>query len=512
MARWRVVGLLALGVAAGVTAQEAPRPKVAGSISSILLADPRLEQPISLRRDRIYLGELLDYLSDQTNVPVTVSDRWGPMSGYELTVSLRSRPAREVMEAVRRLYSTPPDRWIWSRTERDDPGYLLLPSLSCNALREARASFSERYLIEEFDKRSRFYKLPPQQRDQLAQRDPMLKAANDSRNLGFHSFMEGLSQADVLSIIRGQPLRMPMERLTPSQREFVVSEFRRANLLGKPGVKQPSDLQGVTLIYPRHDFPTIYLDLGPVGAHGVIGGAWSKLALDDWRNQVGRRWLGSGEDRRVPTLPLSPTTGNPPLLFDRALHSVNRSIYRGQDAPAIMRLEDRHVTWKRWGDYVLARPRDWDLCDRESAIPWPLRRDLRRAAAAGHGYLRPQDWIRMSRLELEQLWNLAEEFPDADTVGRLKPLIGLWTQLSDEEQALVGRPEGAGWADFSLKTRTLLARSRGPEAARAFRFHLSWNAEARPPRVKAIGYQGPTRRQPIEYLFQPRSSPTKDRS
>jgi hypothetical protein len=499
--RYLCIAILSFVGVLGVVAEEKTQPASVGKISSVLLEDPQLEQSVSIRKDRIYLGELLDTLSDHVDAPISVSDQFGPMSGYELTVNIHSHPAREVMEGVRRLYNMPPDRWNWMRTKGDHPKYVLRPTLPGTAVREAQSNFSERYLLDEFDKRRRFYALPPNQRAQLAKEDPLLKAANNSRSPGFFSFVSGLSNDELRSVIRGRPLHLPMDRLTSGQRQFIVDEFRRANLLGKPEVKQPNDLQQVTLISTGEDIPTVYLNIGPVGAHGLIGGAWAKMALDRWQDITNQNWVGAGEDRRVPPLPLPVTELDPPLLFDRAIHAYNKGAFQGKEPRALLQLDGKVVTWKRWGDFVLARPLDWPLCDREAAVPWPLRRDLRRASIANGGFLRKQDWVRMSRLEPDQLSTLQEEFADAASVTVIKPLLELWAAMSESEQNAASRAEGAGWADFSQNTRSYLLRSRAPDAARGYHLYMNWDMNARPPRLRYASYSGANSQPAAELRF-----------
>jgi len=507
--RWLCVAVLSFVVALGVVAEEKAQPTRVGKISSILLEDPRLEHPVSIRKDRIYLGELLDTLSDQVDAHIGVSDQHGPMSGYELSVNIYSRPAREVLEGVRRLYNVPPDRWSWTRTKGDSPKYLLRGSLPCTAVQEAQSDFSERYLLDEFNKRRQFYALPPDQRAQLAKGDPLLKAANNSRSARFLSFASGLSSDELRSIIRGQPLHLPVNSLTSEQRQFIVDEFRIANLLGKPGVKQPNELQRVTLISTGEDIPTIYLNLGPVGAHGVIGGAWGKIALDRWQDTTNRNWVAAGEDRRVPSLPLPTTEAGPPLLFDRAIHAYNHGTFQSKNPRALLQLDANFVTWKRWGDFALARPRDWPLCHREAAVPWPLRRDLRRASMSNGGFLRKPDWVRMSGLEPDQLSTLEEEFPDAVNVALIKPLLELWAQMSEAEQSAAAEPEGVGWADFSQNTRNYLLRSRGSNAARAYHLYMNWDMDARPPKLTYAAYSGSRPQPKADLRFMPRSDLSK---
>jgi hypothetical protein len=244
--------------------------------TSVLAGEPALERRISLSERESYLGELLDRLTAETGVSLEASDRVAPISGYSLSVVVRNLPARDLLEELPVLFGFGRDRWFWERRRRDGPdGFLLRNTLPGGALQQARTAFDEQFILDQRRRLQAFWSLPPERRAAVAASDAFLKAGNDLRNRMFFSFIERLPEEAIVAIARGGKLDIPTDRLSPAQREFIRDEFRRANILGRPGIEQPDEMRKVTL----HDSEgTVMLQVGRVGSHGVLGGIWLTAA------------------------------------------------------------------------------------------------------------------------------------------------------------------------------------------------------------------------------------------
>jgi hypothetical protein len=107
-------------------------------------ADARLERPVTLSGERVYLGELLDRIRAQAGVPVSVDDRREAVSGLPLTVHLEARPAREVLSGLQELLSHRFLNWSWETGQ--DGEYVLTPSAApAEAARQARKAAAVRF-------------------------------------------------------------------------------------------------------------------------------------------------------------------------------------------------------------------------------------------------------------------------------------------------------------------------------------------------------------------------------
>lgn len=506
-------------------------------VHNVLAGEPRLDQRLSLSEQRIPLGELLDRLSTKTGVRLEADDRLAPISGYELTIVVRDQPARTLLEELIRLYSVPPDRWYWDRERRGGrTRYVLHNSQPAEAAAQARIQFSKQFVLDQRQQMTRFYSLPPQERAAAAQSDPFLAVLNDGRHfqrgVHFFSFVSHLSDDELRSIMAGKKLEIPVEKLSPDQRDFIRSEFALANPQSSDGspIEGPDQLQKVSLEYGGDG--TIYLNMGAVGGHGVLGGIWSDQELHKW---AVRQWLAEEDSTHAPDQTV-PAEGEKPkpeelqverdtrdallfrlarlghlnLLYDCAPGTRNSQYTQefklaGPLATVLANLEQHEmVIWKQHEGFLLLRRPDWANCMFGAQVPWPVRRDLRASAAAHGEYLVPEDWLRVSALTRDQLDTLGEEFPDASYVGGNQVAIRLAVGMTQRERAAAARPEGIGWQEFSQETQRRLLALFAREDARQVRLLLQWRIDQQPGQLRL--YLGPdvSPLRPMEIPFQKR--------
>jgi hypothetical protein len=273
----------------------------------------------------------------------------------------------------------------------------------------------------------------------------------------------------------------------------------------------------------------VFLDIGPLGGNPVLGGRWLNHALKE-RAQEG--WMADGEDRKAADR-LSPAegvrarpeelqaagetynilyrlgrVGRINVLFDRR-SGVHRSgmvsSLAGRLPEVIGALTEGPLAlglvWKRWEEFYLFRPENWDLVEMEGAPPWAVVRDLRKSAGGNDGYLRPEDWLNLSRLQLAQIERLSLDYPDASQVRNYHILFRLAADMTEQERALSARPEGSGWSDWTEATQRRVRVLYPAEDALNARLVLQWDREARPPKARIfLGVPQPGK-QPREVLF-----------
>ncbi|HTE19932.1 MAG TPA: hypothetical protein VK689_16330 [Armatimonadota bacterium] len=431
----------------------------------------------------------------------------------------------------------PPDRWYWAK-ERRSKGFILRRSLPPEAAAHAIEEFGGQFRLAEQRKLRDFYNLPPVRRAALALSDPSLAAANDprhfERNRSFFSFVENLTERDLRAIGAGERLEMPLSGLSPRQRQFIRDEFDSSdtpNPMG-PGAADPLDK---VYLYSRGN--TLFLNLGPRGGYGVLGGIW----LDQAEREQGlREWLGPGDTAQAPDEPV-PAPGEKArpeelqivrVTANQVLHRLGRlarvnvladctpamraATYsmdfgiEGRLPEVLPRLARLDLIWKRSAPFLLFRRVDW-IQGRLLAVPtWPVLRGLRAVAAGNEGYLRPDDWLRLSALRQDQLEQLEDEFPDADRIKDYQSILRLVAGMTEREREALARPGGAGRADWSPATWSRLLVLFSLEDARRLRLSLQWMTDAQPPVVRIhLRAEGQVST-PNEIKFEPRKEEKKE--
>lgn len=511
-------------------------------VRSVFAGNTALQRPLTLSTRSIRLGELVDRIAALTGVDLEVDDqRVEPVSGYSLTVVVHNRRAAETLEAIASLYSFRPDRWYWERTSREEanPKYVLRHTLPAAAARQTREAIMRATLQDQFRKLSALYSATPQQRNRMAALDPMLAAYNTPRNADFLSFLALLSPAEVDKVMSGGDVEVPRSRLSSRQRAFITKEYRDSNLLGQPNVPQPDTLDKVTVAGAGLNEPSIMLNLGPLGSHGLVGGIWMDAAL---KAASTRNWTGSDDSNQAPqgSVPAAGVStklnddvirgvrhdsllrrlgriGKLNILFDRTTPSAaERRVsmdfpLEGDLADLLPRLCKDRFVWKRRSSFLLFRPEGWEVMDRGEVPSWPVVRDLRRAVAANGGYLRPEDWIRLGRFGRDALELLEDEFPDAKVsqIGRVHGLMRLAFQVRESDRQQWDREGGVGWNDLSPRARAVLRQLEPKADLRRIRVLLQWKANAQPPSgTFYLGYQEGVKN-PIRLTFQKRVEPVE---
>lgn len=307
-ARWGARFLfVCLMLASAAWASQGPAPGSTNQGRSprlrLFSADAVLDRRVSISPRTVYLGEFLDEISRDPDFDLEADDRISNISGYSVTVVVHGRPVRDVMEGLASLFHQPPDRWYWTKERRSGRQvYTLHNTLPPGILRQSESAFVEEFLVAQHAARKEFFSSPPGRRAAMANADPSLRGANKPRSEGFFSFLAGLSDADVRSIIRGRPLHIPTASLSTAQRDFIRNEYRQAFSLNGEDPGQADQLDKVTLRTGGGGDRTVFLDLGKIGGWGVLGGNSLQGALGD---RTRRTWVSgddslTAEDRSVP--------------------------------------------------------------------------------------------------------------------------------------------------------------------------------------------------------------------
>jgi hypothetical protein len=205
------------------------------------------------------------------------------------------------------------------------------------------------------------------------------------------------------------------------------------------------------------------------------------------------------------------------LLFDRTTPgAAERTLstdfpLAGNLSDLLPRLSKDRFVWKKRAAFLLLRPEGWQALERGSIPSWPVVRDLRRAAAANGGYLRPEDWIRLGRFDRKALEHLEEEFPDAGArqIGRVHGLMRLAFLVRERDRQQWDRDGGVGWEDLSPRSRAALQELEPQTDLRRVRVLLQWKPDAKPPAATFyLGFQEGVK-SPVKLTFQKRVEPAE---
>jgi hypothetical protein len=117
------------GIAQG---QELPSQKIIDV--KMRAADPRLDTPVTVDVDRAYLGEVLEKVSVQTGVSVSIPAE-DLYSGVPITCHVKNIPLANFMNALWSLVGFSKATWqITPAAQHQPPGYQFLPTASSRAL------------------------------------------------------------------------------------------------------------------------------------------------------------------------------------------------------------------------------------------------------------------------------------------------------------------------------------------------------------------------------------------
>lgn len=461
------IALLCLSLNSATAAPKSAAP------AGLFPDDTRLEHTVTVQRGRVYLGELLESLSEQSGVVLRVDDGQGPASGIDLTVFLKDRPLREVILALPELLSIRGDQWKWQKPKAGD--YLLMHQQSLSAASAA----NRKAVVDAFSKDVRdFYrvaKMPDDQRTQAAAAYPRLFPGGQIRSGQLDLFRQ-LGDAEVERVISGLPAPATGDKLSPRGRSAL--EF------GLEG-QDPSVRSGGVTFHITWEPPMIGPVLWATNKSGIsgnlVGGplwdaAWFPGQADGWRDRndpdaqafyinqlkgVGGKplpdntmaaWLKKAaklQELNVIADPIAPRAGR---------HTSTAWLGSTPEQTILAIQFHEQMTARKCGAIHLLRHATAALSPRLHLVPWAQIKALRSAAEQGEGFLPLADLSRLASLTDWQLGGLREEFPVCD-----KGLIGPWREILSFSGLLDGRarglleaPAGIPLSETGLSARNVL--------------------------------------------------------
>ncbi len=473
-----------------------------GEITAQMRAeDPRLENRLSVRGDRWYVGELCEHMTRLAAVSIAAHDRDGA-ADPRVTVVLNDIPLGDAMNALRSLLSYEDAPYVWERSG-DAPNYryVLRRSLKAQRLPEEVTRRIEADFEAECAKLLALCRLNDDELKELAKTDPVADNMVKFPRVAAAWQMLGdvLSPEALSTVLRGeQALTLKVADLPPSGRRFVDtvwSEGERFVLTPEGGRAQAPEPDRV---YVHRDnvgpggAPALMIGLPHAGEYAYAGAL--PLQLGILRSHL-PPWTLDGEtatDPREDTVLSRPPKGvaepadagslmhrlaqiaeaahisilcrlAPPYDKVKAPPPYDKSISQYLDAMG----RNRGILQSKWcGDALLISDTGW--VRREAAqLPWRTEKMLRKSLAKKDGMSFHEVVALATSLTDQQAQTVAMDHPSLSFLRR----PGLFAALG-QEPGLVDRalsPEGvpltgkiaeiiAGLAGADVPTRALALR------------------------------------------------------
>jgi hypothetical protein len=485
-------------------------PGVAGAVAAERFADdPRLEQKLSMTAWAEPLEDLLGRLSRQTGVRLSFAGR--DVGDQRVSLLLRDQPLRRVQALLAETLGL-----YWFR-EGKAAGWRYILFEDANS-RKQEETLRERARDQfEAGLRRVIHSLiwsPEEVARQVPHDSPWSWGlTHPGRRIAFE-LLGRMEPGQWERLMATGRLTIPYASLTPADQERVRRYVEAANRdrderdlqRGTPGrhhigdVSQTGGSIGFKVFGGVPPGPDSSVDFGVEPADGHVGGSGLSLGYTDAeRRQMARESLPApfrGQERATereeePRVTVVWKGKQKPERWEAALQAVSESaglqvvsdsyLYHwwewNMDLPEAAALRDRPLAevldrvsepflyaWRREGDVVLFRQRNWYL-EKQHNVP---ERDLRRwrAHLAAGGRLRPEDLAELAPLTDRQLRNVEAAGVPTDAVTEHRTLLRLYAALNPFQRARL-RSAGVGLSEFSAAQRELLQAWKPEMALRA---------------------------------------------
>ncbi len=274
--------------------------------------DKRLEQVVSADRPWVYLGELLEALSEQSGVSVTASDADGA-AGEEMTAVLEAMPLADVMDNLTALLSHKGARWQWRREGDGSKGKpfvyrLMRPANAVGAYAEAMKAQIQADFEKDAEVMIAGLDMTPEELKQKAKQHPHVEylISGKSTRMGVQAFRDGFTPEERQKIIQGLDAKVvPLKDLSPSGlklKDYMLGQFQSLN----PGNVYRVEAASFGVGQDSNGIPSLWIGFGDLGAWSYLGS--KSLEISTLAKAV-KKWTHSGEEASSPvesrTLPKS---------------------------------------------------------------------------------------------------------------------------------------------------------------------------------------------------------------
>jgi hypothetical protein len=434
--------------------------------------DPRLERRVSLDAESIHIGQLVERLSEKSQVEVAAGDPGDGAADERVSVYLRNVPLGDVMDGLYALMSYRSAEWHWRRTRTGGKGvlrYRLVQGRDAQLL----GARLDQGVQDRFEAHAAamlaLLKMDPEDREAHLKRDPTaaLLFADASIRRGVALFGDALTPEQQLGVLRNRgQVSLPTGDLSPASKSFVTDLFRPISTvidILPDGTRRPRSLEPPTGVTIRLDgrgstlAPMLVIELRiPFSAgemrraSGYLGG---RPLSEQIMGELAAEWMLPGDDRnhRLESLPMP--AEQQPLKGQVGVEQRLKQLSEGVPVAVIARLSrplrdpgspsgvtlaeylDKKLADEPWylqhkwrGNILLISDPYWFKgrgADRP--VPYETVKWLRETQAANDGFLLlPHLAAVAGRLSQNQLLNLKGEFPVLANVAHWRPLFALY--------------------------------------------------------------------------------------
>jgi hypothetical protein len=208
-------------------------------------ADVRLNMPVSLSADRIYLGELLEMLSAKTHVLLSIDEN-DSFSGVPITCELKQLPLANVMNSLWSLLGSQNGFWEW-KAERGETAtyYNLHPTAAVRKTSERSRQAMQAALEFHAERMISMAFLSPEERKaagesfaaSVAKENPALALTyfaryddNEERWNAIRLFAYILSPDQRLRALRGERIDIPFNALNEEDHQLALPMMNKASI------------------------------------------------------------------------------------------------------------------------------------------------------------------------------------------------------------------------------------------------------------------------------------------
>lgn len=496
----RAVGILALALISTPPAACAPLTDVQRQ------ADPRLQKKVTIVASHILIGELLEKLSAQSGVSLTVGEKDGT-GDAEVLVSLKDVKLADAMDALYSLVSYKQAEWSWEQTgEGKNAVYRLAQPPAAQALAAALKAQVQKEFEAEAKTMLAAVKMTPEERKrriaELSGKDDASAFLLKDNRLcdGLSIFATAVSAELQASVLQGkQRPRVPLSQLSDAGRAFVHAEWVHSAATHNRADGTAELVPEPTFVFfnvsrpPNAISPILWIGMEGQGAYGYVGGT----PLDkELRKKLAAYWLLPGdmkEDDAEAHQVAAPKVAPPILDSHHAFHngflqlsdaanvpviarlfneegygtSVNKSPYGKTVEEFLTPLRDDMGMPHKWHDGILLLTYNgWFMEeDDQTRVPWAIVKRLRDSeSAAPDGFLPVSELFYAARhLTRPQMTRLADWFPVMANLANWYDLFSLAANSSELQTALLSKT-GSTRGDALTAASAMLGMSqRGAE-------------------------------------------------
>ena len=466
-----------------MTAALGQQPAIESPVTSKMKQrDARLKTPVSFSADRIYLGELLEKLSQQTKVSISM-DANDSFSGVEITCDLKRMALADVMNSLWSLLGNKNGSWEWSAdTRHPQPRYQLRATSAAhresdrlNRLRqEAFEQLSESLLrmaaLPPAERRVSEKKLPPFMRIDDPENEIALVSAENRGNFwaGIHLFGT-LSPELRQRVLRGQKIEVLLATLSEQDRREALTLEPAESGRGNYPKREASGTLPDRVCFQRinDSLPNagqLVISLG--NAHSLGGRTYFGIQTTELFPRTVQDWIFPGDrpmlerdEEKLPAL----TAFKPESLWEKAPR-LDRNIAQlaateGVSFLAVLPEEPvagfpietaktpRLLFWEagqhgqplmhKWRNGVLLVSYPGWFYGDETQYPYRVVAHLRASLQKQERLLSLQDILEpVNALTEKQRWRLSAEFPPVRPSVKMDAICTFYSRYPNAEQGV----------------------------------------------------------------------------